>query len=332
MTRAFQLVFTLLFLLAPVSLFAQESSEQDDPLVEALRKLKISGYIQGQYVASDASVDEFSVRRARLKVVYRANAFAAATIQLDAARDVTVKDAFIELTEPWTGWNNTLTLGQFKWPFGFELLYSSSSREMPERSRVVRALFPGERDRGAMMSGEGFGERLDYRLAVVNGSGTEEDHDPNSDKDLVGRLGWDFGSLALGGSFYSGEDLVATPANPAGEPFDKTRLGADLQWATPLPGSTVRAEYIEGEERGADVRGWYAYVIQKLGERNEIAVRVDEYDPDDALAGDAILTVGGSWTLHFDRHTKLMLAWERPEREEADPNDDVFTARVQFKF
>ena len=43
------------------------------------------------------------------------------------------------------------TLGQFKIPFGFEVLQSSSDREMPERTAMARALYPGERDRGGRM-------------------------------------------------------------------------------------------------------------------------------------------------------------------------------------
>src|SRR5687768_13491983 len=53
-------------------------------IVEALNKLKISGYVQGQYVNDEATVnelsgtgtrnrDQFSVRRGRIKLVYTAN-------------------------------------------------------------------------------------------------------------------------------------------------------------------------------------------------------------------------------------------------------------------
>ena len=51
------------------------------------------------------------------------------TWNIDVATGI-VKDGIIE---PWTSWKNTLTAGQFTWPFGFELVHSSSSRELPER-------------------------------------------------------------------------------------------------------------------------------------------------------------------------------------------------------
>ena len=67
---------------------------------------------------------------------------------------------------PWfpsaTQWELKLTMGQFKVPFGFEVLQSSGDRELPERTAVIRALFPGERDRGL---------RLQYQLQPVPADG-----------------------------------------------------------------------------------------------------------------------------------------------------------------
>jgi hypothetical protein len=313
-------------------------------LLDALEKLKISGYIQAQYVDDESSRDElagsgsrnrdqFSIRRGRLKFVYTASPLARATVQIEAnSSGVNLKDAFIELTEPWTAWEHTLTAGQFKWPFGFEIPYSSSSREMPERSRVIRTLFPGERDRGVMVSGAGLDERLTYQLAVVNGSGIDQSSDPDSSKDVVGRLGWSFPAVSFGASIYRGEALLATSANPSGEMFDKNRTGIDVQWKSPLPGLATRAEYVSGDEKGAEVGGWYVYLIQALGARNELVLRADDYDANTDLAGNAVFTIGGAWNLHLDKRTRVTLAYEHPKREENDTDDDVVTARLQFKF
>ncbi len=214
---------------APPNPPATESRDEGlRALADALAKLKISGYIQAQYVDDESSRDEltgsgtknrdqFSIRRGRLKFVYTASDLARATIQIEAnSSGVDLKDAFVELTEPWTSWKHTLTAGQFKWPFGFEIPYSSSSREMPERSRVIRSLFPGERDRGVMASGAGFEKRLTYQLAIVNGSGIDQASDSNSAKDVVGRIGWSVPTLDMGASLYRGEALVATAAAAGG--------------------------------------------------------------------------------------------------------------------
>lgn len=301
-----------------------EKSKEVVAAVEQLKRLKFSGYIQAQYLddstaAGEGSHGQFTIRRGRLKAVYAAAETARLTLQIDASSaGVELRDAYIELMEPWTSWRHTLTAGQFKWPFGFEVLQSSSDREMPERSRVVRALFPGERDRGVMLSGTGWSERFRYHLALVNGSGISRRFDPDENKDLVGRLTWDAGPLDLGVSAYLGEDGS----------FDKQRQGIDVQLATPLPGLTLRGEYIGGEERGQDVDGWYAYVIKRLAERHQLVLRVDEYDPGANLD---VFTVGGSYLYQWDRNTRLMFAFESADSEQLD-NAETVTVRVQYRF
>lgn len=320
---------------------AQEDPQQEaliemKNVLDALSKLKISGYLQGQYVNDDAGRDQFSVRRGRVKFTYQATPTARFVLQPDiTSSGVTLKDGYVELIEPWTTWKNTLTVGQFNWPFGYEIAYSSSSRELPERSRVVRTLFPGERDRGAMLSGLGLGERFKYQVAVVNGSGTTRSDDANDRKDVVGRIGYSFGALDLGGSVYRGSELVG------GREFDKDRQGIDFQWATPLPGLGVRGEYIAGKQAPAagstrtdslDVEGWYLYLIQSIGTRHQFAVRVDEYDPDTDRDDNATRTIGGSYIFHWDAHSKVMLAYEQPKLETGDPDDNILTVRYQYSF
>lgn len=312
--------------------------------VDLLNLLKISGYLHAQYVHDESSADEltgtgtrnrdqFSVRRGRLKLTYQVLPTARLVLAPDfTSSGVTLKDGYVELTEPWTSWKNSLIAGQFNWPFGFEVGYSSSSREMPERSRVVRTLFPGERDRGVQLMGRGFDSRFVYQVAVVNGTGTTQSTDLNKRKDFVGRIGGTFGPLVVGLSGYEGSDLVPTATAPQGVELDKERTGVDFQWTTPLPGLGMRGEYIRGAERGADVDGWYAYAIQRVGKRHQFAVRADEYDPNTSLASNAIFTLGGSWIFHWDANSKIHLAYEHPKHQGSDPHDDVVTVRFQYAF
>jgi hypothetical protein len=281
---------------------AQTTEGGQRSVVEFLERLKISGYIQPQYVHSESS-DEFSVRRGRVKFTYQATPTSRFVLQPDiSSSGVSLKDGYAELIEPWTSWRNTLTAGQFTWPFGFELLYSSSRREMPERTRVVRALFPGERDRGVMLSGGAATGVFNYRLAIVNGEGTTDTFDENDGNAVVGRLGWSFGPVDIGLSGFRDSD--------------KQREGIDLQWTTPLPGLALRGEYIQGEQpASADVEGWYVYVIQKIGSRHQLAARADEYE--------ATRTIGGSYIFHWDANSKVMLAYEQRE---------LWTLRYQYSF
>jgi hypothetical protein len=323
-------------------------------VVDALNRMKFSGYLQAQYVNDERSqdalggttgtrnFDQFSVRRARVKFTYQFTPTSRFVLQPDVTSSgVTLKDGYVEYTEPWTPWKHTLTAGQFNWPFGFEIMYSSSAREMPERSRVIRTLFPGERDRGVMASGLGLGERLRYQVAVVNGTGTGRSDDLNKRKDVVGRVGYSFGPLDLGASLYRGSELVATSTNAAGVDFDKERQGIDFQWVTPVPGLGVRGEYIRGKQapnagttrtESHDVDGWYFYAIQNLGTRHQFVVRLDEYDPNADISNDAIRTLGGSYIFHWDAHSKVMFAYEKPDNEVNDPDDNVFTLRYQYSF
>ena len=330
-----------------------EAFTETKNVVDLLSRMKFSGYLQAQFVDDERSrnelagtgtrnFDQFSVRRARVKFTYQMTPSSRFVLQPDiTSSGVTLKDGYVEFTEPWTAWKHTLTAGQFNWPFGFEIMYSSSSREVPERARVVRTLFPGERDRGVMLSGLGLNEKLSYRVAVVNGTGTTQTFDANQRKDFVGRLGYSFGALDLGASAYRGEDLVATSTNAAGREFAKERYGIDVQWATPVPGLGLRGEYITGKQAPAtnttrseshDVDGWYFYAIQNLGTRHQLAVRLDEYDADTDVDGNSIRTINPSYIFHWDAHSKVMASYERIETERNDPDDNVFTLRYQYSF
>ena len=323
-------------------------------VVEALNRLRFSGYLQAQYVddersrdelagaAATRNLDQFAVRRARVKFTYQATPTARFVLQPDITTSgVTLKDGYVELTEPWTSWKHTLTAGQFNWPFGYEIMYSSSSREVPERSRAVRTLFPGERDRGLMLSGLGLSERLSYRVAIVNGTGTTQSFDFNQQKDFVGRVGYTFGLIDVGASVYRGEDLIATATQAAGRNFEKDRAGVDFQWITPVPGLGVRGEYIKGKQapssgttrtQSHDIDGWYFYVIQNVGTRHQFVVRLDQYDPDTNVEGNAVRTLNPTYIFHWDAHSKVMASYERIVTERNDPRDNLFTLRYQFAF
>jgi hypothetical protein len=127
-----------------------------------LNRLKISGYIQAQFQKADtagiesfaggnfpAGIDNrFSVRRGRFKLAYDYS-FSQFVLQVDVTeKGVGIKDAYVSFTDPWLNCF-AITAGVMDRPFGYEISYSSSSRESPERSRMFQTLFPGERDLGA---------------------------------------------------------------------------------------------------------------------------------------------------------------------------------------
>jgi hypothetical protein len=148
----------------------QAETERISSLVDNLNKLKISGYIQSdlQFGQKDASLkvgtakssteDNYTrigLRRGRLKFTYSdlfEGAPNTAVAQFEMTeKAVEVKELYFSVTEPWTRWVS-LQAGVANRPFGYEIPYSSSSLETPERSTACNLLFPNEVDLGGMLT------------------------------------------------------------------------------------------------------------------------------------------------------------------------------------
>lgn len=146
--------------------------------VDKLSKLKISGYIQPQWVWNDvdslgnqtATRNYFTIRRGRIKFQHSTG-----PVTYVLYPDVTERG--VEMKEVWASWSPldelSIALGAMNRPFGYEIGYSSSSRELTERSHAENRLFAGERDLGLQFGltptlGEGFTPLLEFGL--FNGS------------------------------------------------------------------------------------------------------------------------------------------------------------------
>ena len=200
-----------------------EQLESDNKL---MKKLKLSGVVQAQYQKIDsagaasfaggnfASMQDHRlfIRRGRLKAAYEGT-LSQAVIQLDATeKGITLKDAYLKLTDPWSTWTS-LTAGVFNRPFGYEIEYSSSLRESPERSRIIQSLFPGERDMGAMITLQApkTSSLNFFKLdaGFFNGSGPNN-QDFDNKKDFIGRLNLNKSlmnealKISGGASYYKG--------------------------------------------------------------------------------------------------------------------------------
>jgi len=265
--------------------------------LDALKKIKLSGYIQAQFQATNGSggwngsstsaptavgsysggafpkdvSSRFSVRRGRLKATYD-NELTQYVIQIDVTQSgVSIKDAYVKLTEPWKKWIS-LTAGVFDRPFGFEISYSSSNRESPERSRMFQILFPGERDLGMKIEinpTTGTLSVFNLKAGLFNGTGIANEVD--NKKDFIGRLGvslpFDDINLAIDGGFslYSGAVRsnskyiyskifnVDSSTSNIGKYFDRTYYGLDVQLYYDIPvigGFSIRGEVIKGQQPG----------------------------------------------------------------------------------
>lgn len=331
-------IIFLILLVLSVSLpaFAQEEAKDADTLVsfidrvksdvDVLKRLKISGYIQAQWQkAPQAGIESFaggnfpsnvdnrfSVRRGRVKFTYEWD-FSQFVLQIDATeRGVAIKDAYASFTDPWTKYF-TVTGGIFNRPFGYEIAYSSSNRESPERARFTQTLFPGEREVGAKLliqapktSRFNF---ISLEGGIFNGSGPSVS-DFDSYKDFIGRLAITRNTASekirygLGVSYYRGGWRQGTSTNykmdevtltngqklnvfhvdttsVLGDRLKREYFGADLQLAFDFPfGITqIRGEYVFGTQPGTSKTS-VSPVIQPVGDASFVTTAITDDEGD----------------------------------------------------
>lgn len=263
-----------LFCFATLTSVSAQNSEENG-------QLKVSGYVQTQWKWDEAGVatgdqNDFSIRRGRLKADYK-NKFGQVVFQVDVTESgVDIKDAYLKVPIPKAEWM-ALRAGVFDRPFGYEISYSSSRRESPERSRVFQTLFPKERDLGVEIALKGKEGTIlsDFSLnaGAFSGNGGQA-KETDSGKDFIGHLAYSkmlkSVTFGLGASFYYGgvrlaaedtqlaykienkefvEDATLTP----GEYADRHYWGLDGQLSfRSIAGKTnLRGEYLWGKQAGA---------------------------------------------------------------------------------
>jgi hypothetical protein len=286
------------FIFVPQLIEAQNENPETDTLTQTVEKiqsdlqlmnrLKISGYVQAQYQKADTAGIEsfaggnfgsnldsrFNVRRGRFKLAYTSD-FSQYVIQVDVTeKGVGIKDAYATFTEPWLQ-TASVTGGVFDRPFGYEISYSSSNRESPERSRVYQSLFPGEREVGAKLTLMPPKTSRYYFFKIegglFNGSGpTAVEFD--SYKDFIGHVTLfknvmnENVSLSGGISYYNGGWRQNTKyiykmagagfvkdSTQIGNKVKREYVGIDAQVSianNPLGITTLRGELIQGQQPG----------------------------------------------------------------------------------
>ena len=213
------------------------------------RKLKLSGFIQAQFVSNENSDDgvdaqgrplnahRFEIRRGRVKLTFSDDP-AEGVLHIDATNTgIKLLEAEVSGKIKWQGDAYTkLTAGLFRIPFGYELQESTSTLPWPERSIWANRLFPGVRDVGARVWGAAWAEKLVYQLALQNGNPISDASfpglDPNGFKDLTGRLGTKVGPVRAGVSALLGEGYLAPVEDDAATPEDEAHDAIDYgRWA-----------------------------------------------------------------------------------------------------
>lgn len=265
-----------------------ERLESLEQRVAKRERFDLSGYIQlyhmtgqedaelfvgGKREAGTGTYSRIGVRRGRAKLTYNSG-IATGVLQIDLTeKGVGFKDVYLQVMLPRLG-QSFLRAGVFDRHFGHEITYSSSRRESPERSQVVRTLFPNERDLGLMLtlrpSKESSLSALRLDAALMAGHGIKPEVD--SRLDFIARLSAQkaLGStleLSGGASLYYGSVLQPTAevykiqgsafaldknAGAAGSYVSRVYAGVDAQlshfsaWGL----TQLRGEWILGNQPG----------------------------------------------------------------------------------
>jgi len=321
------------------------------------------GELLGALEGSDLLADPAAPAAANVRVVRR-----------EYERFIRLLEAYVTLMDPWTAnHDHQFTLGQFNVPFGYELERSSSLRELPERSRAETVLFPGERDLGLKLEQQWTSE-VKTSLSVLNGGGINSVDFPNTDptrnKDITARARLVQGTVDAAASYYWGHQV--TPLTGPDVSTDKTRFGVDTQGYWQLPhagGGSLKLELYTGHDvnpdsvntlvsapTGAnpvrllrpgadpshlatDVFGWYAMVVQNVGDWLQAAVRYDTYDPNTTLAHDQYRRWSFGVNAFYDAYTRFTISYDAVSTQTlgaggttTDPHDNLWTFQLQHKW
>jgi phosphate-selective porin len=297
-----------------------------------LTKIKLSGYIQAQWESYGADLEKsngysntYYIRRARVKFTYEAADGVKFVLQPDfSTGNLSLKDAYAVVNIPrFKSWS--LWAGQMNRP-DYEVEYSSGQREVLERSRVIRAIYPGEREVGVKLEYNGVKIPLKFQLMAMNGNFTAaQAKDVDSRKDLMARLvysiqlpgaglGIDFGpnvyyggNLSKTNKYIKNSDGTIDSLKSAWTYLDKNWVGAEIQiFADVLGGTAIKGEYVAGINSTPssvaanstraqllaspslynNFSGYYIYFIKNIGSKNQFVARYDYYDPNTKVSGD----------------------------------------------
>lgn len=339
--------------------------------VSGLKKLKFSGYVQPRFAWREDAVyekgaptqDGFYIRRGRFKAVYDATDWATFALQLDATPSgVGLKEAYATLKIPaLPEYALAVDAGLQLMPFGYEVgVRSSSDLDLLERATFSRTFLKGEYDLGVALRGKR--GPLNFKVGLFNGNGVDGASGKDNDqrKDVIGRIGFDLGTITGGVSGWYGKTVVYTLAD--NKEYDRARVGADLQVfldLLPIGGTALKGEYLWGKTQigtgsggagdalGVIGWGWYGILTQNVGPWNQVAVRYEQFNPDVKLDRDAPGNQGkvflqdeisGALHTYLGGNLKLSLAYYHPmnrskgDTAPSDPKKDSFIAQLQAKF
>ena len=253
-----------------------------------------------------------------------------------------VNDAFVEY---YPNAAVTIRAGQFVKPFGFDIQQSSSVRESPERGIFAGYFFPGQRDRGLMVTAKldrlgNLWHGTQIFAAALNGNRFFIDNNRNLNYNLRIRKVFETIPLAIGASVQLGRQLL--PPGKAGTNKENI-YGADVQWNWGRFG--VRGELVAGNmpstllnldpefaprfRAGAHSLGAAVFASVRLIKQDRVYWRYDQFNHD-PITGDNIRAFNIGYLRRMGDHSRLGIDYQLKNRTSF--NDDRLNTRLQLSW
>jgi len=247
-----------------------------------------------------------------------------------------VNDAFVEY---YPSERVSVRVGQFIKPFGFDIQQSSAERESPERGIFAGYFFPGQRDRGVMLTA-GLTDGVQLFLAAFNGNRFFADSNRPINYNARLRKVFDRLPLAAGVSAQIGQQLL--PDGVTGSD-DENLVGADVQWVWRRLG--VRAEFVTGSRPstlldlepefapafrpGAQSSGGTVFSSLRLTSTDQIYGRFDQFNGDPVYDYD-VRAFNVGYLRRVGAHSRIGIDYQFKNRVTA--NDDSLNSRLQVSW
>jgi len=275
------------------------------------RKHKLDGYMQLRYRDdSGAEREEFLVRRARFNIRGPVSERTSYRIefQLDSKEAGGGPGSKAQLRTAYVDYalkEGSLRIGQAKIPWGYELLASVPDLWTGERALFMDRLFPDQRDIGVQWSYRRSPRSPQFDVGIFNGTGINASEN-NDRKNVMARVDFPVPNGAVALSGYVGENgdgLTATDQ-------DRHGVSARLRWPC---GTEFLGECVAGNDRGHDVRGWYAQLGHPVSKTRPdlLFAKYDQYDEDTDAPDNSFRRWSLGYWYELDAATRLTLVHER---------------------
>jgi phosphate-selective porin len=281
-----------------------------------IKTANFSGFIQTLYQMDANASDQFDIPRARLKVKGKLEENVSFTLLMDAVSATSLWGAYIDIS---ASEELKLKIGQFKTPFSYEYLTSSTKLDTIFLANAINTLTT-KYDIGFQVYGQK--NIFKYTLGLFNGAGKNA-NDANDNKEIIGNIRCQIlpsTELGLAGGY--GKDNVTNKS--------VKRLGGHLAFT--LDKATIKAELINKNDANIIASGGYLQATYLLLPQHQAVLKYDIYEPDTSISGDQInaLTLGHNWFISntMKLSTNILLISE----ETNEINNNQFVTQFQILF